>query len=361
MAFDWRVLAAAQRAHAGSAATAALSEQQPGEDTVTLRRAAALAVARRTGPAGSSAARCARLVQASGAGTWGPDYLDLNARAGRRRRMRSGCASCPWTVNERSDMERMLAFEVDGMISDRPDMLRALLAERGLRAAAAPGRGRRMSRARILVIDGNRAATREQQIAAGGSAVRGGLRRGAQQPWRPWSATSSARPTASAAFRRAGSPATMASPSPARRSMSTTGGPQSSGRSSWRARCSRRGVPFFGSCWGMQVAVTAAGGRVRPQPARARVRLRAPHRAQRGRARPPDVRAQAGGVRGDHRARRRHRSSCRPDCTVLAAQRHGRCRRSRCAMGGHLLGRAVPSGVHLRRDRGHGAALRRRP
>jgi GMP synthase (glutamine-hydrolysing) len=26
------------------------------------------------------------------------------------------------------------------------------------------------------------------------------------------------------------------------------------------------GVPFFGSCWGMQVAVTAAGGRVRPNP-----------------------------------------------------------------------------------------------
>jgi GMP synthase (glutamine-hydrolysing) len=26
------------------------------------------------------------------------------------------------------------------------------------------------------------------------------------------------------------------------------------------------GLPFFGSCWGMQVAVTAAGGRVRPNP-----------------------------------------------------------------------------------------------
>jgi glycerophosphoryl diester phosphodiesterase len=33
----------------------------------------------------------------------------------------------PWTVNESSDMERILAFGVDGMISDRPDLLRGAL------------------------------------------------------------------------------------------------------------------------------------------------------------------------------------------------------------------------------------------
>jgi len=37
----------------------------------------------------------------------------------------------PWTVNEPDDMERMLACRVDGMVSDRPDVLRALLEQRG--------------------------------------------------------------------------------------------------------------------------------------------------------------------------------------------------------------------------------------
>ena len=38
------------------------------------------------------------------------------------------------------------------------------------------------------------------------------------------------------------------------------------------------GVPFFGSCWGLQVAVTAAGGEVR-EPAGTGVRIRPPDSA----------------------------------------------------------------------------------
>jgi glycerophosphoryl diester phosphodiesterase len=36
----------------------------------------------------------------------------------------------PWTVNERADMERLIALAVDGLITDYPDRLRALLAEK---------------------------------------------------------------------------------------------------------------------------------------------------------------------------------------------------------------------------------------
>ena len=36
-----------------------------------------------------------------------------------------------WTVNDREDMEDLLAMGVDGIITDRPDVLRDLLVELG--------------------------------------------------------------------------------------------------------------------------------------------------------------------------------------------------------------------------------------
>jgi glycerophosphoryl diester phosphodiesterase len=38
----------------------------------------------------------------------------------------------PWTVNERTDMEQLLAIGVDGIITDYPGRLRAVLAERNV-------------------------------------------------------------------------------------------------------------------------------------------------------------------------------------------------------------------------------------
>jgi glycerophosphoryl diester phosphodiesterase len=42
-----------------------------------------------------------------------------------------------WTINECPDMERLLDWGVDGMMTDRPDRLAAVLRERRLRAASA--------------------------------------------------------------------------------------------------------------------------------------------------------------------------------------------------------------------------------
>ncbi|HYM29058.1 MAG TPA: glycerophosphodiester phosphodiesterase [Steroidobacteraceae bacterium] len=134
IAFDWRVLLAAQRLMSG-VETTALTEERPGEDTV--RFAAAQASPWLGGlDARQFGGSIARLVQASGAGTWGPDYRHVSAeRVAEAHAL--GLRVVPWTVNEPDDMERMLACQVDGMVSDRPDTLRALLEKRG---AAVPPR-----------------------------------------------------------------------------------------------------------------------------------------------------------------------------------------------------------------------------
>ena len=129
MAFDWRVLAAVRRLMP-QAATVALTEQQPGVDTVRLGASEPSPWLGGLDPArfGDSVVR---LVKASGAGTWGPDYQDLNAALIAEAHA-LGLRVVPWTVNAPGDMERLLAFGIDGMTTDRPDVLRELLAERGL-------------------------------------------------------------------------------------------------------------------------------------------------------------------------------------------------------------------------------------
>ena len=78
-----------------------------------------------------------RLVKATGAGTWGADFLDLDAQRVEQAHA-LGLRVVPWTVNEPADMERLLAFNVDGMITDRPDVLRALLEGRGMAVPPRP-------------------------------------------------------------------------------------------------------------------------------------------------------------------------------------------------------------------------------
>jgi glycerophosphoryl diester phosphodiesterase len=43
-----------------------------------------------------------------------------------------GLTVIPWTVNERSDMERLIDLGVDGLITDYPDRLRAVMTARKL-------------------------------------------------------------------------------------------------------------------------------------------------------------------------------------------------------------------------------------
>ena len=70
-----------------------------------------------------------RLVAAAGCAAWSPLYR--NARPDDIAAAKAlGLKVLPWTVNERADMERLIALGVDGIITDYPDRLRSVMAAR---------------------------------------------------------------------------------------------------------------------------------------------------------------------------------------------------------------------------------------
>jgi glycerophosphoryl diester phosphodiesterase len=68
-------------------------------------------------------------VHALGARIWSPEFSVLNADVVRRAKT-LGMKIIPWTVNEPVDIARVLALEVDGIISDYPDRVLAELKRR---------------------------------------------------------------------------------------------------------------------------------------------------------------------------------------------------------------------------------------
>jgi len=129
LAFDWRVLRETRQLMP-QVATAALTEEQPGGDTVRIGSSSPSPWLGGLDPADFDGS-IVRLVRASGAGTWGPDYRDLDAKRIEQAHA-LGLRVVPWTVNDVTDMQRMLAFDADGIITDRPDVLRALLERSGV-------------------------------------------------------------------------------------------------------------------------------------------------------------------------------------------------------------------------------------
>jgi glycerophosphoryl diester phosphodiesterase len=66
----------------------------------------------------------------SGIGDQG--YTALTTRRLVRRAHRAGMRVIPWTVDDRATMRRLIDAGVDGIITDYPDRLRAVMAQRGL-------------------------------------------------------------------------------------------------------------------------------------------------------------------------------------------------------------------------------------
>ena len=68
-------------------------------------------------------------MKAAGCATWSMYWRDLNAKDLAAAHA-LGLKVLPWTVNDRTDMTRLIDLGVDGIITDYPDRLRAVLADK---------------------------------------------------------------------------------------------------------------------------------------------------------------------------------------------------------------------------------------
>ena len=121
--FDWRTLQLVQRL-APDIPTVYLTVQTPNNDNV---RDGAWTAGFRIADHGS----VPRLVKAAGGLVWSPNGGAVT-EALVREAQALGLKVIPWTVNNPPDMERLIGWGVDGLITDYPDRLRTVLQARGL-------------------------------------------------------------------------------------------------------------------------------------------------------------------------------------------------------------------------------------
>jgi glycerophosphoryl diester phosphodiesterase len=91
---------------------------------------------------GGSVVRAARSIGVSalspvhgnpqGGSVTDPGYVPFTTRALVAEAHRAGLKVVPWTVNDRATMNALIDVGVDGLITDYPDVLRGVMAERGL-------------------------------------------------------------------------------------------------------------------------------------------------------------------------------------------------------------------------------------
>jgi glycerophosphoryl diester phosphodiesterase len=126
--FDWRTLRHAGRI-APEIARVCLTVQRPGDDNVEAGKPGAPATLAGL-DVDDFGGSVPRLVQAAGCAVWSPNALDLSPAAVSEAHG-LGLSVIPWTVNEPAQMDAWIAEGVDGLISDRPDLLRRALEKRG--------------------------------------------------------------------------------------------------------------------------------------------------------------------------------------------------------------------------------------
>ena len=136
--FDWRALARVQEI-APEMSTVYLSAEESWLDNLERGRAgvspwtAGLDVDQFDGSTPAA-------VKAAGGAVWSPSYRGLRA-AELREAHKLGLKVVVWTVNAPADMASLIDLGVDGIITDYPDRLRRVMAEKGLALPPAfPGR-----------------------------------------------------------------------------------------------------------------------------------------------------------------------------------------------------------------------------
>ena len=127
--FDWRTLIEVQRI-APDVATSCLTIQTRDNDTVSAPKSGAspwhAGFALRD-YAGSLPAT----VKAAGCAVWSMYWRNLSAKE-LAEAHGLGLKVLPWTVNDPSEMRRLIDLGVDGIITDYPDRLRSVMVDKGM-------------------------------------------------------------------------------------------------------------------------------------------------------------------------------------------------------------------------------------
>jgi glycerophosphoryl diester phosphodiesterase len=126
--FDWRTLRAVHSLTPG-VATACLTIRTESNDNVADRDGKPSAWTDGLSLAGHGGS-VPKLVKAAGCRSWSPFWRNVDA-TGVAEAKALGLAVVPWTVNDPAEMGRLIELGVDGLITDYPDRLRTVLAEKG--------------------------------------------------------------------------------------------------------------------------------------------------------------------------------------------------------------------------------------
>ncbi len=121
--FDWRTLQLAQKAAPGIP-TVYLSIQTANTDNI---RDGAWTAGYKAAEHGS----LPKMVKAAGGAVWSPNGGALT-EALLKEAQGLGLKVVPWTINNPADIERFVAWGVDGLITDYPDRARAVMQQRGM-------------------------------------------------------------------------------------------------------------------------------------------------------------------------------------------------------------------------------------
>lgn len=128
LSFDWRTLQVVQK-EAPEIGTVYITMQQRGLDNVGADKA--------EGSAWTAGIRYAdhgsvpRMIKAAGGRTWSSFLGDLDA-AKVKEAQALGLTVLTWTVNEPQQIARAMDLGVDGIVSDRPDLVREEMQRRGM-------------------------------------------------------------------------------------------------------------------------------------------------------------------------------------------------------------------------------------
>jgi glycerophosphoryl diester phosphodiesterase len=125
--FDWRTLQLVQK-RAPKIPTVYLTMQVGPHPNVTLDKPSAWTAGFDPVSHGGTVPAA---IKAAGGAIWSPLYVDIDKDSVAEAH-RLGLKVVSWTVNKPEDMEKQIDMGVDGIISDRPDLLREAARKKGI-------------------------------------------------------------------------------------------------------------------------------------------------------------------------------------------------------------------------------------